>query len=68
MRCKCEECDHNMCIRGTVRGIMDADPDEWYCYMDEDDFYYQDWEEDEETGEVVECPSFREKDWYGENW
>lgn len=63
MKCKCDECKHLKFIRGAVRGIMDADPDEWVCRMDEDEFFYQDWEEDEETGETIECPWFAEQDW-----
>ena len=57
--CRCEDCYWCRVIRGQQRGIMDCDPDEWYCEADEDEFFFTDWEYDED-GEVIECPSFSE--------
>ena len=36
---QCEDCIHSKFMKGSVRGIMDADPDEYWCDADED-FYY----------------------------
>lgn len=39
---QCEDCGHSCCRRGAVRGIMDADPDEYWCDANEDEYYYAD--------------------------
>lgn len=34
---KCEDCIHFAAIKGNIRGVMDADPDECYCELGLDD-------------------------------
>ena len=35
---QCEDCGHACFQRGSVRGIMDADPDEYWCSANEDEY------------------------------
>ena len=39
---QCENCSHSKFCKGSVRGIMDADPDEYWCSANEDEYYYSD--------------------------
>lgn len=47
----CDECVHCKFIKGSVRGIMDADPDEYYCKIDSENF-----------NEDVDCEDFEYSD------
>lgn len=39
---QCENCVHACFARGAERGVMDCDPDEYWCSADEDMYYYGD--------------------------
>ena len=39
---QCEDCGHACFKRGAVRGVMDCDPDEYWCDANEDEYYYAD--------------------------
>ena len=58
--CRCNECAFCRVIRGRQRGVMDCDPDEWYCSENQDDFFFTEWDYDEDEDEVIECPEFRD--------
>lgn len=61
--CRCNECAFCHYYRGAQRGIMDCDPDEYDCDVGEDDFFFTEWEYDED-GEVIECPSYQDSEYY----
>lgn len=39
---KCNECSHARFKRGTSRGVMDCDPDEYWCDVDQDEYFCAD--------------------------
>ena len=39
---KCNECGHARFRRGTSRGVMDCDPDEYWCDVDPEEYFYAD--------------------------
>jgi len=56
--CMCDSCVHCKFMKGHQRGVMDCDPDEWWCSMDEDGFG------DEEMTECESYKEIKEYDWY----
>lgn len=56
---QCENCVHSKFSRGAVRGVMDCDPDEYWCDANEDEYYYSD--DDEIRNELFEELSEEEK-------
>ena len=50
---KCNECIHARFKRGTSRGVMDCDPDEYWCDVDQEEYFYAD-----ETEVDIDCPDF----------
>ena len=52
---KCNECIHARFRRGTSRGVMDCDPDEYWCDVDQDEYFY--------TDDDIDCPDFSESDY-----
>ena len=57
----CEDCIHAKFQRGIQRGVMDCDPDEYWCSMD--DPYFNGEREYDEDGEELWCPYYRERGW-----
>lgn len=52
----CEECKYCKIIKGSQRGVMDCDPDEYVCKANADEFDEYDFDDD------VECNSFKQVD------
>ena len=52
----CSDCSNMRCIKGAVRGVMDADPDEYYCDVNPD--YFCGDREYDEDGEELHCPNY----------
>lgn len=50
---KCNECIHARFKRGTSRGVMDCDPDEYWCDVDQEEYFCAD-----ETEFDIDCPDF----------
>lgn len=50
---KCDECIHARFKRGTSRGVMDCDPDEYWCDVDQEEYFCAD-----ETELDIDCPDF----------
>ena len=50
---KCDECIHARFKRGTSRGVMDCDPDEYWCDVDQEEYFCAD-----ETEFDIDCPDF----------
>lgn len=38
----CDNCIHSKFSKGACRGVMDCDPDEYWCSANEDVYYYSD--------------------------
>jgi len=64
---RCDDCIHNKHIPMVCRGIMDCDPPEDYCDLD-DEHYYEEPEIDEETGEELVCEHYSEGGYYDEGY
>lgn len=60
----CADCINSKCLKGHQRGIMDCDPDEYYCECDNE--YYEGERQYDEDGEELPCEDFRSRDWYEE--
>ena len=50
---KCNECIHARFKRGTSRGVMDCDPDEYRCDVGQEEYFCTD-----ETEFDIDCPDF----------
>ena len=50
---KCNECSHAKFRHGTSRGVMDCDPDEYWCDVDQEEYFCAD-----ETEFDIDCPDF----------
>ena len=50
---KCSECSHARFKRGTSRGVMDCDPDEYWCDVGQEEYFCAD-----ETEFDIDCPDF----------
>ena len=55
---KCNECIHTRFRRGASRGVMDCDPDEYWCDVGQDEYFCAD---DDEFD--IDCPDFSEADY-----
>ena len=53
----CENCIHNKHHTGACRGLMDCDPDEDWCELD-NDYYGGERQYDEETEEELDCEDY----------
>ena len=50
---KCNECIHARFKQGTSRGVMDCDPDEYWCDVGQEEYFCAD-----ETEFGIDCPDF----------
>ena len=50
---KCNECIHAKFRRGTSRGVMDCNPNEYWCDVDQEEYFCAD-----ETEFDIDCPDF----------
>ena len=62
MDCCKEGCINARFMRGHQRGIMDCDPDEYWCDCGCD--YFDGYREYDEEGEELPCEHFRVSRWF----
>ena len=58
----CETCGWARFRRGACRGVMDCDPDEYWCECDNEYFYGE--REYDEDGEELDCEDYSYYDPY----